>query len=123
MVKQRTKGGRVMARLSKTEKYAIQWLAHQGWNSVEISQELKLSEQSICNCLEKTQPINDQTVVNTKSTPVVAKPKSLIINETAAKKTKSVSIMTEAASQQADAARKFVTGRNNDKNIYRPNNG
>lgn len=109
-----------MAKLSKTEKYAIQWLSYQGLDTASISKELKISETSINNVLEKNQHINGDNKVKSGSEPVKNKSKTLMINQTAVKKTKSVSIMTEAASQQGDEARKKVSIRNNNKNIYRP---
>ena len=113
-----------MAKLSKTEKYAIQWLAYQGFDVASISKELKISETSINNILEKNQHINADNKVPSGSEPVGKnnKSKTLMINETAVKKTKSVSVMTEAASQQGDEARKKISVRNNNKNIYRPHN-
>jgi hypothetical protein len=112
-----------MPRTSKVEKYAIQWLSYQGFDIASISKELKLPENSIQNILEKNQHINKDNIVPSGSEPVGTKkkPKSLLINETAVKKTNSVAIMTEAASQQVDEARKRISTRNNNKNIYRPN--
>lgn len=109
-------------KLSKTEIYAIKWLSHTGMDEAEISKELKISETKIKTALEKGQPINENKVPNGKEK-AKQKPKSLLINQTAVKKTNSVSIMTEAASQKGDEARKKAPGRSTDKNIYRPHNG
>lgn len=115
-----------MSRLSKTEIYAALWLSHTGMEVPAISKELKLSEKSIVSILEKQNTTNENNTIKTGSEPTKKNKsnKSLMINETASKKSKSVSIMTEAASQRNDETIKnAVSKRNNDKDIFRPNNG
>lgn len=109
-------------KISKTDQYAIKWLSHTGMSPSEISKELKISEEKIMQSLEKGQPVNEDKIPS-GSEKAKQKSKSLLINQTAVKKTNSVSIMTEAASQKSDEARRNAKVRNNNKNIYRPNNG
>jgi len=108
--------------LSKTQSYAIKWLSHSGLDTSTISKELKIAEETVTEVLEKGQPVNENKVPN-GSEPTKKKSKNLLINETAVKKSKSVSIMTEAASQRSDEARRVAKNRSSDKNIFRPNNG
>lgn len=112
-----------MPKLNKTETYAIKWLAHTGLDVSEISKELKVSEQQILRILEKEQPLNNNNKIKDGSSPAKSNKSNLMINQTAVKKTKSVSVMTEAASQQNDAVNKNLKPYNkNEKNIFRPNN-
>lgn len=112
-----------MTRLSKTDKYAILWLSHTGLHSAEISQELKISEENITKVLEKATPMSNDNKISTGSEPV--KSNNLMINETAGKKTKSVSIMTGAASQENDRILKEMkpSSSRHTGAIFRPNNG
>lgn len=113
-----------MSKLTKVDSYAILWLAHSGMDVAGISKELKLPEKSIINLLEKQNGTNETNNVKTGSEPVgKTRPKTLMINETASKKKKSVSVMTEAASQKNDEIIKNINRTHNDKNIFRPYNG
>lgn len=110
-----------MSRLSKTETYAILWLNHTGVSVAEISTELNVSEKSVTSILEKHSETN-RDKIKTGSEPTKKKQsKTLMVNETAVKKNKSVSIMTEAASQQSDQVLKNMRSRLSDKGIFRPN--
>jgi predicted transcriptional regulator len=115
-----------MSRLSKTEKYAILWLKYQEKDIAEISKELKITEDKIKNVLEKYDITNK--TINTKSASEPAshsgKRKNLMINETVGKKTKNVSIMTQAASMAFDEKiKKIIPTRKTqtEQNIFRPN--
>lgn len=109
-----------MSRLSKVDSYAIKWLAHTGLTPSEISKELKLSEEQIMKVLEKEAPLTNTDKVKTGSSPVKQE-KTLMINQTAVKKNKSVSVMTEAASQQNDQElKKPRSAIKHNKDIFRP---
>lgn len=113
-----------MSKLTKVDGYAILWLSHSGMDVATISKELKLPEKSITNLLEKKNGTNETNKVKTGSEPVgKTKPKTLMINETASKKKKSVSVMTEAASQKNDEIIKNISRKSDNKNIFRPYNG
>lgn len=111
-----------MSRVSKVETYAVQWLASKGHDIAFISKELKITEEKVTSILEKGENVNDNNKIKTGSSKVKGTDKNnLMINETAVKRTKSVSIMTEAASQRNDEALKNnppSTGRSDC--IFRP---
>lgn len=112
----------MMVKLSKTETYAILWLSHTGLDAAAISKELKLPEEKIIKVLEKKQPMSNDEKIKTGSEPVQGK--NLMINETAGKKTKSVSIMTGAASQAIEQVYKDAPASNKHSGaIFKPNNG
>lgn len=92
----------MMSRVSKLEAYAVQWLAYKGNDVAFISKELKIEEQKVTEILEKCENVDNSNKIKTGSGSVKASEKTLMVNETAVKKTKSVSIMTEAASQKND---------------------
>lgn len=98
-----------MPRLNKTQEYAILWLNKQGHSTEEISKETGATSKQIESILAKN-PIQtpEQPIVNKTS-------KDFMINQTAAKNNRGVSVMTEAASQMNDAARKNYPS-NNHKN-------
>lgn len=91
-----------MARTSKVETYAVQWLAYKGHDVASISKELKIPEKTVLSILEKNENTNNSNKIKTASSKVTGTGQNLMINETAVKKTKSVSVMTEAASQRND---------------------
>jgi hypothetical protein len=111
-----------MSRLSKTEIYAIKWLASEGEDAGSISKQLKIPEDKIISVLEKNQPMNKEKI-RSGSEPSKNKQKTLMINETAVKKNKSVSIMTEGASQRNDEVIKNMVSKKEHTAIFRPNNG
>jgi len=110
-----------MAKLNKTQIYAIQWLNSQGKSIENISKELNITEKQVGSTIEKqasTGPTVDIPVTTSK----VGKYPNLMINQTSAKKNKSVAIMTKEASELHDAARsKMVSNKQNMKGIFRPN--
>lgn len=112
-----------MNKVSKANSYAIKWLSYTGLNSSEISKELKISEEQIMKILEKESPAHNDDKVKTGSGPVKQPKKNLMINQTAGKKAKTVSIMTEAASQNNDQElQKSPTNKRYNKDIFRPHN-
>jgi transposase len=116
-----------MSRLKKVEKYAIQWLAYKGNDSKNISNELNIPEKTVINCLEKHQEISADNAIKTATSSVSkVKNKNLMITETAAKRNKSVAIMTEAASMVGDELKKSIKNNTqsnkNNESIYRPRN-
>ena len=54
-----------MSRLSKTEIYAIQWLDHQNFSSLEIATELKIHEKQVVKTLEKVAGVNKPGKIKT----------------------------------------------------------
>lgn len=107
-----------MAKLSKVNKYAILWLNYSGFSIEQIVSELKVTEQQVSTLIE-TQAEQEPTKVLPKSNP-----KNLMITHTSGKRLNNVAIMTKDASAMADETRKHSinsTGRNQDKNIFRPN--
>lgn len=111
-----------MSRLNKTQTYAIMWLNSQNIEPIKIADELKLNLKQVSTVLEK-QSQSGTNNIETKSSPV-SKRKNLMVNETAVKKTNSVSIMTKEASAMNDELQKKIDSssvrRSNDA-IYRPN--
>jgi DNA-binding transcriptional regulator GbsR (MarR family) len=115
-----------MARLNKSQKYAILWLNSTGMSVDDISRELELEIKQINNVLEKNINVLSEAVIPTKAEPVNQNPKTsskdLMIRHTAAKKTNSVAIMTKEASEINDHARnQNQMNPNIQKNIFRPN--
>ena len=96
-------------------KYAIYHLADSGKSIEEISKELKITNKKI-NSVLKSRPAPEAKPI---------RPKDLFINETAAKKTRNVSIMTQAASMMADQVKNTLTNTAKDAKmdsttIFRP---
>ena len=107
-----------MAKLSKANQYAIQYLHQNSKDAEAISKELGVSINQVNKFIE-TLSKND-----TKTSPAKTdKTKDLMIRQTSAKKMNSVSIMTEAASQVGDEFIKTVpqTPRDTSGYIFRPN--
>ena len=114
-----------MARLSKTQNYAILWLNSQGTDLVKIADELGLTEKQVLSVIEKgiDTKISENTKIKTVKSPANSRSKNLMITQTAGKKTKNVAIMTQEASQLNDELKKTQSGSNRYKDnvIYRPN--
>jgi hypothetical protein len=113
-----------MAKLSKTNKYSILWLAYQEKSVEEISKELSLPETTIKNLLEKENTTNKDSKKLTGSEPVKAKNriKNLMIHNTLGKKDKNVTIMTKEAAEVIEAVQKKRKKKaRNEDNIFRPN--
>lgn len=107
-----------MARISKANTYAINWLAQQNKSKEEIAEELKLSVDQVSKVLEKFNVTNqDGASVKTAQEPV-SRSKGLMINTTMGKKTNTVSIMTKDASEYNDAVKKNAPPANAKNNRY-----
>lgn len=110
-----------MARLNKTQIYAIRWLNSQGKDVRQISDELDITNSQVQKTLEKNSiSKTNNDAIKTAKEPA-SKSQNLMIRETASKKTKNVSIMTKEASQLNDqmknqAAKHPLT----EKAIFRP---
>jgi len=118
-----------MSKITKTQTYAVCWLNSLNKSSLEIADELKLTEKQVLSILEKnTSPKVEQTedAIKTATSSAVQKinPKDLMITHTSAKKTNSVSIMTKEASELGDELRKKIPNSNKtdqQRGIFRPN--
>lgn len=114
-----------MSRLSKTEIYAIQWLDHQNFSSLEIATELKINEKQVVKTLEKVAGINKPGKIKTVTEPVAKPPNNLFIMESYNKKNKGVAIMTKEASEKADSEKvsiKHISTRRTENIIHKPKN-
>jgi hypothetical protein len=117
-----------MNKITKTQTYAVCWLHSLNKSSIEIADELKITEKQVLNILEKnTSPKIEQTedVIKTATSSTAQKvtPKDLMITHTSAKKTNSVSIMTKEASELGDELRKKTPNSNKtdqQRGIFRP---
>jgi len=107
-----------MSRITKVQKYAIQWLNHSGKSVEEISKELDIKQSQINTIISS----NTQSVP-TNIAPQPAKTKDLMITHTSGKKINSVAIMTKEASEIADEVKKktpTAKGRDAERGIFRP---
>jgi transposase len=99
--------------MNKTKEYAIKYLLSQKKSPEEIAKELKVSISIVKSYQteEKTKPAKTD------------KTKELMIRQTSSKKSNSVSIMTEAASQVSDEFIKNIgpSTKNTNTYIFRPN--
>jgi|LakMenEpi03Aug12_release.lakeMendotaPanAssembly.Ray.scaffolds.fasta_scaffold518062_3 hypothetical protein len=108
-----------MARISKTNIYAVNWLAQQNKTPEEIAEELKLSVDQVSKILEKHNMTNTTgSNIKTAQEPGVSKSKNLMINTTMGKQTKTVSIMTKDASEYNDAVKKNAPAAGIEQNRY-----
>lgn len=112
-----------MAKLNKTQKYAVLWLNSQGWAATKIASELSLTDNQVANTVKSNDLSGEEPKIKTVSSPVKQQspPKSLMITESAGK-TRSVSIMTKEASQLNDEFKKNANAvPKRQKGIFRPN--
>lgn len=109
-----------MARLNKTQNYAILWLNHKNNTPEQIAEELSIDIKQVNSVLEKQTQASENPNIKTSSSVVGDKKKNLMIMETSVKKNKSVAIMTKDGSAQGDENRKNVSNRNTNKNIFKP---
>lgn len=111
-----------MARQNKTQVYAVQWLNSQNKSPEDIANELKLEVSAVVSILEKHHTQQESTNIKTKKSS--SKSNTLMITETAAKKTKNVAIMTKEASEYNDSVRGSANTNNpqTQKAIFRPKN-
>jgi len=112
-----------MPRSSKTEIYSVLWLNYNKRSVAEISKELNLEEEKVIKILEKHNATNTTNKTITASEKIKNKPSNLMINTTANKQSKNVSVMTQAASMAFDEHKKSISNRpnKNNKNIFKPN--
>jgi hypothetical protein len=116
-----------MNKMTKIHRYAIYWLNSQNRSSIEIANEIKLSEKQVIAVLETHTPTKDTQFAHEPTEMVENKisSKDLMISRTSAKGTKSVSIMTKEASELNDAMKKkAVTDTQKSdaqRGIFRPN--
>jgi hypothetical protein len=112
-----------MARLNKTQIYAVNWLVHTGKSVEEIVHELKIDIKQVKNIIEKNNKINKfgATIEDKQKPAINNKGKNLIINTTLGKQTKTVSIMTKEASEYHDSTRnKTIQNNRIQKGIFIP---
>lgn len=112
-----------MARLNKSQQYAIMWLNGLGKNNEDIAKELSLELNQVDRVLEKAVKPNAENAIPTASE-VVKRPssKDLMIRHTSAKKNNSVAIMTKEASEINDQQKQVnASNPKTQKHIFRPN--
>lgn len=107
-----------MISLNKSDKYAIELLYSKNKTIEEIAKELKLTDKQVKRVIDKLPKEEPKTISQETKTD---KTKNLMIRQTSAKKSNTVSIMTEGASQLGDD---FIKGLptstpNNSSYIYR----
>ena len=93
-------------RLSKQEKYVIEGMLKDKHSIAQIAKELGRTEKSVetyANSIEKPKPKKKKNKKEEPAKPLIAK--DLMVNVTAMKKSKGVSMMTEAASQRGDVSK------------------
>jgi len=105
-----------MARLNKTQIYAISWLNHQGYSNEKIASELGLNTEQVVKALEKATKASSKKSVSVKTQPVN------IINKTAGKGIGGVAIMTKEGSESGDRSYKNSASNLINKAIFRPKN-
>lgn len=110
-----------MAKLNKTQIYAIHWLKSQNKDIDFIAQDLNITNKQVSNVLNKTADVlpptkDDGAVVNNINT------KNLMITHTSGQKVNTVAIMTKDASSLGDKikAESVKTSSRNDSSIFRP---
>lgn len=109
-----------MSRLNKTQIYAIRWLNSQNKTAKQIADELELVESQVQKTLEKNTATSQDNNIKTAKSPS-SKSHSLMITETASKKTKNVSIMTKEASELNDNIKQNMCHHPvTEKAIFRP---
>lgn len=108
-----------MAKVNKSQVYAVKWLLDQNNSIDQIVEELGLP-------IKQVQDIADGYVPNPRPEPPKGiEPKDLMIRHTSAKNSNSVSIMTKEASELNDSKRQNLTTSvpkdfDSKKGIFRP---
>ena len=96
MAKECRKRDGIMAKVSKVKEYATRYLQEViGMEEKQIAKELKLTQETVKDILGTESPHKANIKTATSKT-------DSFIRETAVKRTKNVTIMTEAASQTTD---------------------
>lgn len=105
--------------LSKSDKYAIEFLYSQNKSVEDICKELNLTQAQVAKIIRNL--TKDQVVSCPPPEAKTDKTKNLMIRQTSAKKQNSVSIMTEGAAQLSDEFIKTMSRntKNTDNYIYR----
>jgi len=123
MVKQRRKGTS-MKKNNNVNTYAVYYLSDSGKSPKDIGKELGLTTKVVNDILSE-RVVEKNSAIKTTSSKITSK--DLMIRETAGKGTKSVAIMTKAASEINDAFRQSIDdtikSRTSRNAIYRPNSG
>lgn len=88
----------IMARISKTQIYAIRWLNSQKKTAEEISEELNISVKQVKKLLEESFEHKQSSGIENASSLA----KSMIVNKTNGKQTNNVTILTKEASSFTD---------------------
>lgn len=107
-----------MKSLTKSDKYAIEFLHSQKKDTKDIAKELGCSVAQVKKVIASlVTNSTEQSVAETKTD----KTKNLMIRQTSAKKNNTVSIMTEGAAQLSDEFVKTLPSapKNTDNYIYR----
>ena len=109
-----------MAKLSKTKQYAITHLYHKNIDAKKIASELKIPIADVNQFIKTIKSEDSETTAPAKKD----KTKSLMIRQTSGKKSNTVSIMTEAASQVLDEAYKAMqpNTKTSETYIFKPRN-
>lgn len=107
-----------LMKLSKKDRYSIQFLHEQGKDANYIAKDLKIDIDQVSRVLKTISKIVE---VIPKEKPKTSKVNSLMIKQTAVKKDSSVSIMTQGASQVGDEFYKKISDNKSEKDqhIYR----
>ena len=112
-----------MAKLSKTNKYAISWLNQQGMTNEEISKELTLPLTQVARCI-KTETSKESGTASENEPVSKQSSKDLMITKTSGKGNSHVAIMTKAASEVNDEEKKKMEQTTNSSldtpGIFRP---
>lgn len=107
-----------------TTKYAILYLNSTGTAPAKIAKELGVSAKVVKEILKNNQIPKEEPTSKIKTTSAPVNSKNLMIRETAVKGTKSVAIMTKAASEVNDDFKKQIpkqpTSRTTKNAIYHP---
>lgn len=109
--------------MENNNKYAVYYLSDSGMDPAKIAKELKLKVKDVRDIINNKQNDNNSTN-NIKTTSSKVTSKNLMITETAAKGTKSVAIMTKAASEVNDEFKKKMSStqsRTAKNAIFKPN--
>lgn len=112
MVKSSRKREGMKNKISKSNIYAIKYLLDKGFRVDEISSEINLTTEHIEKIIESEGLANKEAAIK--------KPKDLMINETAVKRNKTVSIMTKEASMQLDHKTPSLKTHQSDTHIFKP---
>lgn len=110
-----------MNKLTKKDKYAIQFLHQQGSTDDYIAKDLGLEINQVKRFISKNLKTTNKQSSPEPEKPKTDKTKNLMIRQTSDKKTNTVSIMTQGASQIGDEFYKSVNSspKNTDSYIYR----